>query len=244
VFTPRQWSLDRLLQMLSALMLCLALGMIVQQLVLSGAMFETGEGRFLAAVIHVAFFNVGGFLCVAWLLKLEGIGWEKGFGFGQRTGFAVGLGLVTATVVTPVVMMLQGLLAKALTAEGEQPELQEVVKTIESTVQIEQLFFYGLVAIVLAPVIEELLFRGIFYPAIKSRGRPKLALWGTSLMFALVHNNMLTFIPLTLLAVVLVKLYERTGNLLAPILAHCGFNTVNFVLLIYREEIMRWLKPD
>ena len=48
----------------------------------------------------------------------------------------------------------------------------------------------------LAPVAEELLFRGILYPAIKQAGFPRLALWGTSLLFAAMHMNLVTFVPL------------------------------------------------
>ena len=54
----------------------------------------------------------------------------------------------------------------------------------------------GAAAVLLAPVAEEMLFRGILYPAIKQAGYPRLALWGTSLLFAAVHMNLVTFVPL------------------------------------------------
>lgn len=231
-----------MVQMLSGLLLCLAGGMIAHQFLVPGDLAGTGTGKFLSAIIHAVFFHVGGFLCVAWLLSLEKTGWSEGFGLKLNLKWAVVGGVLVAIFVSPLVMFLQGLLAQVLTPKGEAPKVQEMVRTIEQTVAIDQLVFYGLMAIVLAPVIEELLFRGIFYPAIKSRGRPRLALWGTSFMFALVHSNLLTFLPLALLAVVLVQLYERTGNLLAPILAHSGFNTINFLLLIYREELTQLLR--
>ena len=70
------------------------------------------------------------------------------------------------------------------------------------------------------PLVEEVLFRGILYPSVKQLGYPRLALWGTSLFFGLIHSNLMTFVPLTVLSLLLVWLYERTGNLLAPILTH------------------------
>jgi CAAX protease family protein len=84
---------------------------------------------------------------------------------------------------------------------------------------------------VLAPVAEEMLFRGILYPAVKQAGFPRLALWGTALLFAAVHQNLVTFVPLTVLALALAWLYERTDNLWAPITAHAMFNAMNFVIL-------------
>jgi hypothetical protein len=81
------------------------------------------------------------------------------------------------------------------------------------------MIYFGVVAIVVAPVVEEILFRGILYPAIKELGRPRLALWGTAILFALSHENAMSLLPLTFLALVLTWLYERTDNLLAPIAA-------------------------
>ena len=43
-------------------------------------------------------------------------------------------------------------------------------------------------------------------------------------------------------AVMLTLLYEATGNLLAPILAHGFFNAANFFLLINEESVNRLLK--
>jgi membrane protease YdiL (CAAX protease family) len=91
--------------------------------------------------------------------------------------------------------------------------------------------------VLLAPVAEEVLFRGILYPAIKQMGRPRLALWGTSLLFAAVHMNVVTFVPLAVLALVLTVLYERTNNLLAPITAHVLFNALNFGMLLVLQQV-------
>ena len=55
---------------------------------------------------------------------------------------------------------------------------------------------FGLLTIVLAPIAEEALFRGILYPSIKQTGHPRWALWGTSLLFGIMHFNMATLVPL------------------------------------------------
>ena len=95
----------------------------------------------------------------------------------------------------------------------------------------------GAAAVLLAPVAEEVLFRGILYPAIKQAGHPWVALWGTALLFAAVHMNLVTFLPLAVLALVLTALYERTNNLLAPITAHVLFNALNFVTLLVLQHM-------
>src|SRR5207248_2674530 len=93
----------------------------------------------------------------------------------------------------------------------------------------------------LAPVAEESLFRGILYPFIKQMGHPRLALWGTSILFGAIHLSLVVFVPLTLFAVVLVFVYEKTDKLIAPILMHVLFNTVNFFGAIFAPELERFL---
>lgn len=227
--------------MLLALFGCLMGGMIVEAISLAGPIRETDEGKFVSTVIHVAFFNVGGIACVGLLLTLEKRSWNQAFGFNRNLGKTMAMAMAVILLATPFVMFLQGVIGDLLTRDGQAPEVQQVVRTIEKTVSFDQRFFYGFLAIVLAPVIEELLFRGIFYPAIKSAGYPHLALWGTSIMFGLVHSSLLAFIPLTVFAVILAKLYDRTGNLFAPIITHCTFNGINFILVVNRSAIERWI---
>ena len=61
-------------------------------------------------------------------------------------------------------------------------------------------------------------------------------MWGTALLFAAVHMNAVTFVPLAVLALVLTALYERTNNLLAPITAHVLFNALNFATLLVLQQ--------
>jgi membrane protease YdiL (CAAX protease family) len=82
------------------------------------------------------------------------------------------------------------------------------------------------------------------YPAIKRIGFRRLALWGSSLLFAAIHLNFLTFVPLLLLSLGLTLLYENTDNLLAPITAHAFFNTLNFVMFFSGEMLHRLLSPQ
>ena len=57
----------------------------------------------------------------------------------------------------------------------------------------------------IAPLAEEILFRGILYSAVKQAGFPRIALWGSVLLFAVVHMNAVTFVPLVVLALLLLR---------------------------------------
>jgi membrane protease YdiL (CAAX protease family) len=55
-------------------------------------------------------------------------------------------------------------------------------------------------------------------------------------LFGVIHFNLSSLVPLTVLALILIWLYEYTGNLLAPIAAHCVFNGANFVALFFQQK--------
>ena len=160
-----------------------------------------------------------------------------------RDGLLVGVGLVLAAIVLVWVSWT------AISLFRVEPEQQKIVQLLVSEVENEArpgvYFFFGLAAIVLAPVTEEILFRGVMYPSIKQAGFPRTALWGTSLLFALWHFNRLTFLPLTVIALALTLLYERRDNLLAPIVAHATFNAGNFLLILsgadLESAVRNWL---
>jgi membrane protease YdiL (CAAX protease family) len=119
-----------------------------------------------------------------------------------------------------------------------KPEEQLSVQVLRQAFSWFDRAILGIATIALAPVAEEILFRGILYPAIKQAGFKRLALWGTALLFAAIHVNLETFIPLFALAIVLTVLYEKTNNLLAPITAHAAFNALNFASLYMLQEQM------
>ena len=87
-------------------------------------------------------------------------------------------------------------------------------------------------AVIVAPVAEEFVFRGLLFSAAKRMGWPKCAWIVTSLLFAAIHNSAPIFLALFVFALALTWLYEKTDGLLAPIVAHSLFNATNIALLM------------
>ena len=164
------------------------------------------------------------------LLREHELGWMAGFGLSENLARAVIYGGLAACAFLPMGQVLQMVSAEILTRLHVSFQSQAAVEALKNSVAWYDRTAMGVMAIGLAPVAEELLFRGLLYPAVKAAGFPRLALWGTSLFFALIHFNLATFLPLLLLALVLTWLYEQTGNLLAPIVAHATFNALQFAI--------------
>ncbi len=85
----------------------------------------------------------------------------------------------------------------------------------------------------LAPVAEELLFRGILQSMVRRYTHsPWFAILAASMLFVLVHAPYWHTMPALLaLSLVLGYNYERTGRLLAPIVIHVCFNVINLVAI-------------
>jgi hypothetical protein len=118
-----------------------------------------------------------------------------------------------------------------LTKMGWPPEQETAVTVLTGAKTWWLRAYLGVFTVVIAPVAEEFFFRGMLYPFVKQLGRPRLAWFGVSFLFALIHWDAAAFVALFLLALVLTWLYEKTDNLLVPIVAHAFFNAVNLILL-------------
>lgn len=88
-------------------------------------------------------------------------------------------------------------------------------------------------AAIAAPLVEELIFRGYLYPIMKKYTGAWFALVTTSLLFGIIHVSLVPFIPLAIFGAMLVLLYEYTGSIWTPIIAHCIFNTATLINILY-----------
>ena len=237
MLTHRPWNPESLLWLGCAFMLALAPGAAI------AGLFEDGSIAQMAA--NVTALPVAILVAVAvWLQASRRvyrvpIRLADAFGFNRNnTGRCLLLGLGTGLGLVLIAMTLALLTSRLLQALGNQAEPQKLVSLIaEEATKPDQtgpLIFFVVMAVAVAPVAEEFLFRGILYPAIKQIGYPRLAAIGTALLFALFHVNLLTFASLTAVALVLIALYEFTDNLIAPIIAHAVFNASNLIMLFWQ----------
>jgi uncharacterized protein len=100
----------------------------------------------------------------------------------------------------------------------------------------------GIIAVVVAPIVEEVVFRGILFRALADR----IGLWigaiVSSAIFALIHIEVVLSQPVALGGLFMVGLllalaYHWTGNLLVPILGHAVFNAASLGLALALERL-------
>lgn len=87
-------------------------------------------------------------------------------------------------------------------------------------------------AVIVAPLVEETVFRGFVYGVLKRFTDPIFAAITSSALFALAHFHLGSAVPLFVLALGFTGAYERTGSLAVPMLMHALFNGVSLAALI------------
>lgn len=239
MISEKPWRAEAVLLLGSGLLIVLSMS------VFAAALMKGREATpdFIGFVLSTVVAQVFALVLIHIFLKAHGSSWRDLLGLRQPRLVSIALfGFVLAVAATAVTWGINSLVIKVITMVDKTPEQQLAVQVLETTTDPAQRAVFALAAIVMAPLVEEILFRGILYPLVKQRGYPRLALWGTSLLFAAVHVHLATFVPLFIFGLILVWIYERTDTLLAPIVTHSTFNTINFLLFINHAQVEQWLE--
>ena len=116
-----------------------------------------------------------------------------------------------------------------LDSRGYELIPQEVVKMFNDAIaegNILELSLLVFTAVVLAPLWEELIFRGFFFGLFRSRWGTVPALVFSSAVFAAIHLNLFALLPLFFVGLALGYIYYRTRSIYFAILFHALFNSV------------------
>lgn len=90
----------------------------------------------------------------------------------------------------------------------------------------------GVLAVLLAPVVEETFFRGFVFGGLAQRFGFFWGALGSGLLFSLAHGQLTTLVPFTLVGMLFAGVYAYTGSLWTSIAAHFTWNLISFALLI------------
>jgi membrane protease YdiL (CAAX protease family) len=79
---------------------------------------------------------------------------------------------------------------------------------------------------IIAPIVEEIFFRGFVFGGLRQRWGWPVAALGSSLLFALAHVVPTSFLPILILGLIFSALYQLSGSIWPAILMHMLTNTV------------------
>lgn len=166
---------------------------------------------------------------LAWLIVtdagrlrfFESVGWGWRRGVGPRQVVLVFLAIYALSLVV----------SNLLPEQGPTP----FSRVLDSSFAVR--IAVGIFAVVSAPLVEEVIYRGVMYPAFARRFGQAAAILLVSALFLVVHADQYAaapaiMIPLGALSLALTWLRAYTGSLLPSFALHLLFNTVNVVLIL------------
>ena len=152
----------------------------------------------------------------------------KRLSIAQLTLWTVGLLVVTLPIIALVSAGWNSWLEYTY---GTRAPQQELVTKMKESGGLGVKLLMAFSACVVAPITEEIIFRGYLSPATKRFTERLFAAIVISLFFAAIHGNTGSLIPLFFLAMALTIAYELTGSLLVPIAMHAIFNSITVIAL-------------
>ncbi|MFA5252777.1 MAG: type II CAAX endopeptidase family protein [Phycisphaerae bacterium] len=162
----------------------------------------------------------------------------KGFGLNFRTIHkdisAALLNLLSVWPLIAAMLILTMHLGKLIMGPDFSIQPHEELEAIRAYSQLPVKVLIIVTAIVIVPVFEEMLFRGLFQTMLRSiLTKPWPAIAISSVLFVLAHSNAGHWPALFVLSVCMGYSYEKSGSLLRPIFIHCLFNAISIVGTLY-----------
>jgi membrane protease YdiL (CAAX protease family) len=122
---------------------------------------------------------------------------------------------------------------------GADAQPQPLLRFLAEHAGLQDRLLLILTAVVIAPVSEELIFRGYIFGVLRRYAGRWWALIISASVFAAIHAHIPSLAGLFVLAVALTLVYEGTGSLWSPILMHALFNAITVILtLSWPESLM------
>ena len=138
-----------------------------------------------------------------------------------------------AAICTPIILISSNSMPDLLERIfGEKIEEQAAVQSMRAAPDWGMRILLILNACILAPVVEELVFRGYFYGVMKKFTGAMFAAFVSGALFSVAHQNLLALLPLWGFALLLTFFYETTRCLWVPIGIHALFNAINVSLIL------------
>ncbi len=141
-------------------------------------------------------------------------------------------GAATFLISIPLITGLAFIWKALLERFGFPTDEQEMIDLFRDADNPTVLVCMVVLAAVVAPVTEELIFRAGLFRYLRTRIPRWFALTIPALIFALLHSNLAASVPLFALGLFFALAYERTGRIAVPMIAHALFNLHTIVMVM------------
>lgn len=219
--TPPVWEMREAIE---ALILWVFLGLLATGLL--GRFAPEARRQSAAMLVIPSLIAAAGAIAWIWLATRgkARFGWRLGRSWRQ-----IAVGIAAAGVFSPLALGVYQLIERF---SNRGPTEHPMVPMLATAPGWQTKVFLVAVACVVVPVLEETLFRGVLYRALRRHWSFTPAAIASGIVFSVSHLNPTAVIPYLLLGILFAYLYERTGSLLTAAVAHGAFNAYTVVVVL------------
>lgn len=165
--------------------------------------------------------------------KILGFSWPRNFGILKSFGLAI--------------LLFIGAMVIIYKFGGQDTDLERILRSSRAAAIV-----VALVAVASAPLVEEVIYRGLLYSALQRVTGPVLAVVVVTSMFAGLHvlqywPNAGAITAISLLSLALTIVRAGTGRLLPCYIIHLVFNGIQSIIIIvepYLRSLYEGWRPD
>lgn len=185
---------------------------------LAAALFTLGLLVFLIAFLRLRGFDLS---ALAGLTKL---------GFGR----VLSIGTILLFAGYPLIILADALTRRLL---GEGLSKQEIIQLFNASQTLPQRIIIIIMAVAIAPVAEEFMFRFFLYGVLKRYFGRFVGLLVNASFFAAVHTHLPSFGPLFILGSCFTIAFEWSGSILVAMTMHALFNAFTLTVLAFPQTL-------
>jgi membrane protease YdiL (CAAX protease family) len=190
--------------------------------------------------------SIGAIVTIAVMIFLAHVHFArqlKGFGLNIRTivkdFFMAIMNLLATWPLMMAAITMTMFIAELIWGAEYQMQQHQQLEMISEYTQLPLRIMIVFVAVIIAPLLEEMLFRGFVQTTIRSFFNIRNSAWpaiaASSVFFAIMHEDPGHWPALFILGVCLGYSYEKSGSLLRPIFIHLFFNAYSVTAALYLQ---------
>lgn len=168
-----------------------------------------------------------------WLRRYS---WQETFQVKKASWGMIALSVLLGVLAQPIVSVVTLPFEWALSKIGESPMLPVPQTPTE-------MWIFGITVIVVAPLIEEPMFRGFV-----QQGWRRVGMWWAVLiaggLFGILHGQLSGLVGLILVGILLGVVAYKSGSIIPAMVMHGTFNAISFLLLINETAIANFSDAD
>jgi hypothetical protein len=191
----------------------LSIGMLVILFMGVGRQYLQSAGILILELVYL--------LPILLIFSWRRISW-KHLGFGKFSVNVVGMGC-GLLVAAYALILLHNSVLYMLGIDTQGDEIFDIFNQLESPV------WFFLVGTVIAPIVEELFFRGFLFQGFRQKYGWLPALLLSSAIFGVAHLDPVSLIPTFILGCVLAYVYHRSNSVWPGIIFHATINSLSLI---------------